>query len=153
MLKMAIGNKHKAGIKKSGFTLLEVIVAFTILIVGVMAITPVMVFMLKGNIHNKRVSNAKALASQYAENFRALNYTDLSLTDDADTTDLQDMAAPDHADTLVVERETFFVMWNIAQDVPKSGVKSVNIIVAWDDIAMKGRTQVNFLTYKAAVNR
>ena len=139
--------------KHNGFTLLEVMIAFTILVIGVMAIVPVTVFMCKSNIHNKKVSNARLLAEQYTENFRAVDYENIDLIDDADTTDLFDSTTPDHADTVSIERDNYFIMWNIADNVPSAGIKSINIIIAWDDRTDNSRHRLNFLTYKAAVSR
>ena len=139
--------------KRKGFTILEVMVAFTILVIGVMAIVPITVFMYKSNVHNKRLSSAKFLAEEYAENFRAVDYGNIQLQDDADTSDLFDIDTPDHADTTTMQRDTFYVMWNIAENVPSTGIKSINIIVAWDDRTDNSRHQINFLTYKAAVSR
>jgi len=128
-------------------------IAFTILVIGVMAIVPITVFMYKSNVHNKRLSSAKFLAEEYAENFRAVDYGNIQLQDDADTSDLFDIDTPDHADTTTMQRDTFYVMWNIAENVPSAGIKSINIIVAWDDRTDNSRHQINFLTYKAAVSR
>lgn len=143
--------KHRE--KRKGFTILEVMIAFTILVIGVMAIVPITVFMYKSNVHNKRLSSAKFLAEEYAENFRAVDYGNIQLQDDADTSDLFDIDTPDHADTTTMQRDTFYVMWNIAENVPSAGIKSINIIVAWDDRTDNSRHQINFLTYKAAVSR
>ncbi len=139
--------------KRRGFTLLEVMIAFTILAVGVLALAPLTVFMLKGNLNTKHLNQARLLAEQYAERVRALDYEDAFLADDGDTTDLSDVQTPDHSDTVVIDGQQYVVMWNIAKDLPMRGIKSVNIIVQWKSPIDDRTHRVNFLTYKAAVSR
>lgn len=140
-------------IKRKGFTLLEVLIAFTLLTIGVLALAPLTVFMLKGNLHTKHLNQARLLAEQYAERVRALDYEDAFLADDGDTTDLDDIQTPDHSDTVVIDGQQYVVDWNVATNLPVQGVKSVNIIVLWRTPADNELHRVSFLTYKAAVSR
>jgi len=147
---MAIGNKIKS---RDAFSMLEVMVAFTILAVGILAIVPITVFMLQSNIHNKNIAQARLIAEQYAENFRAIDYENAILMDDGDTTDLDDIINPDFSDTVDFEGQDYVVSWNIATNLPSPGIKSVNIIVSWQSTVDDFTHRLDFLTYKAAVSR
>ncbi len=138
-----------SGNRRAGFTLLEVMVAFTILVVGILMIMPMTVFMIKANVHNKYLAQARLLAEQYAEHMRSLDYEDAMLSDDGDTTDLNNLTDPDHADTLQIGRETYFVAWNIKE----TDVKTINIIVSWLDPTDNRRHRVSFETVRAPVSR
>ena len=153
MLEMETGNKKRKISARRAFTMLEVMVAFTILAVGVIAIVPVTVFMVESNIHNKHFAQARLIAEQYSESLRTLDYENILLADDGDTTDAGDVANPDHSDTLVVDNTEYTVNWNIKTASSPQGMKEINIIIVWKDPASNRQKQLTTLAFKAAVSR
>ena len=139
--------------RRSGFTLLEVMVAFTILTVGLLAIIPVTIFMVKSNLHNKYFTKARMLAEQFSEQLRTVDYEDALISDDGDTTDAMNITNPDHTDTITVDNMQYYILWNIKTRANPAGLKEINIIVLWDDPVLKKRTELTTLAYKAAVSR
>ncbi len=150
---MEIGNKKKFARRRSGFTLLEVMVAFTVLTVGLLAIIPVTIFMVRSNVHNRYFAKARMLAEQFSEQLRTVDYEDALISDDGDTTDANNIVNPDHADTMSVDNMQYYVLWNVKTRSNPAGLKEINIIVLWDDPVLKRRGEVNTLAYKAAVSR
>jgi len=135
------------------FTLIEVMVAFTILAIGVLGILPVVVFFVKSNVHNRQSTQARLLAEQYAERLRTVDYENVILADDGDTTDAENVAAPDHVDTVAADGVDYRVMWNIFENFGQQGVKRINIIILWTDPDSRQTKQFNTLEYRAAVSR
>ncbi|MCD6418774.1 prepilin-type N-terminal cleavage/methylation domain-containing protein [bacterium] len=150
---MEAGSRNIWHRSRSGFTLLEVMVAFTILTVGLLAIIPVTLFMVRSNLHNRYFTKARMLAEQFSERLRTVDYEDALISDDGDTTDANNITNPDHADTVAVDNMDYYIMWNVKDRANPPGLKEINIIVLWYDPVMKRRGRVSTLAYKAAVSR
>ena len=150
---MVGGNKIRLS-ARPGLTLLEVMVAFTILLIAGLALMPMAAYIMKTNLYNKRVAQARLLMQQYAEQFRSLDFGDPLISDDGDTTDLWDTLSYDHTDSVTVEGTLYVLGWNVVNDSPTSGVKTINIFVEWHDPAIEMRKKrVNLLTYKTSAPR
>lgn len=63
--------------RQAGFTLIEVLVAVTILSIGLMGIASMMVTSLRGGAYGRRTTVAENLAIQKLEQFRNLSYTNV----------------------------------------------------------------------------
>ena len=136
--------------KQKGFTLLEVIVAISILTVGLLAVASLQGSAIMANASATDVTDATTIASDRIEKLAALAYdnTDLVDTDGDGVTGLDDTKFDNNpltgadADYGITEqtarRKTYFVYWNIAVDNPKAGTKTIQVIVAWQD---HGRTK------------
>lgn len=138
---------------RGGYTLLEVLVAFSILIVGLMAIAPMTVFMVKMNLHNRRWIQAKFIGERFMENVRSMRISSAMLTDDGDTTDLHDHVNPDYSEIQVIGKDTFYLALNIADNHPYIGVKSLNLIVSWRDTKNPNVQRIEFYSFKTGVSQ
>ena len=134
---------------KKGFTLLEVLIAITILTLGLLALAEMTISVIRGNAFGEKMTDARVLAEDQLEDLRNLYKTNPSSTkltnggDNADiSTDIYSntalFTAPDHTETcdsgcsVTIGRASQRV-WNIADNVPVAGMKTVTVIVGWSD--------------------
>lgn len=115
-----------------GFTIVEVMVAFLIMVIGFTFMLQLVLFMFKANIVGRDMAEAKFVAEQVAERIRSMDYRSAELVDDGDTGDLDDIASPDYEDTLVVSGTQYRQLYNIADGVPYANVKTVRIFILWN---------------------
>lgn len=134
-------NKESRPTSNGGFTLLEVVVAVSILTVGLLAIAKLQEAAIRGNNYAGTSTIASAVASDRAEKLLALEMQSplLQDTDGDGAAGLADTGTDaDHASTVEVNGISFQVCWNIAPDSPNTGNKTINLIVMWND---RGRTR------------
>ncbi|MEW6615754.1 MAG: type II secretion system protein [Thermodesulfobacteriota bacterium] len=135
---------------QKGFTLLEILIAITILSIGLLALAEMTVYVIKSNTFGNKVTDATVLAQDKLEELRNLSYTDAQLDDtDSNTADISTdihsdttlFTSPDHSDgypndatgqTVTISLSPQRV-WNVASDTPASGTKTVTVIVGWND--------------------
>ena len=153
MLAAVHGDRAIRPSSNNGYSLLEVMVAFTILTVSILGILPVTAFMLKQNTNNAHFAQARYIMEQYSEFIRSVDYDDVMLTDDGDTTDLFNIITPDRCDSNTMYGQKYYVRLNIAQNVPVTDVKTINITITWKDPSSNASEKISALTYKAAVSR
>lgn len=125
-----------------GFTLLEVVIAVSILTVGLLAIATLQGAAMRGNSSAAASTIGATVASDRMEKLLALDKssTQLQDTDNDGTSGLDDIGSDaDHA--LIgqgISGMSFDIFWNIAPDSPNTGNKTINVIVVWND---RGRTR------------
>jgi len=119
--------------EKKGFSLLELLVALSILTIGLLGVIPLAITTIRLNNYQNQMLHARLLAERQAEVLRGLSFSDPSLADDGDTTDLDNINVPDHSFTVTEENITYTVAWNVADNVNGQGVKTIRIIVFWND--------------------
>ena len=120
-------------IEREGFTLVEIMVALTILMLGIIVAVTIGTQASKLNRMTQKGLEAQSAASQLYELLSAAPYNDPRLTDDGDVNDLNDIANPDHSDSVRVGNKWYPVIWNVADnrlgDQIKSGYKTIKIHV------------------------
>jgi len=134
------------GMKKNrkGFTLVEVLVALFILAIAFLGVGPLVIMTVKGNQVVREHINARLLAERVTEYFRATDYEDPVLSNDGDNADLSDTLTPDHSTIDTIDNVVYRVLWNIAEDQPQVGLKTIQIIIKWRNksytlVTLKGR--------------
>jgi len=136
--------------KQKGFTLLEVIVAISILTVGLLAVASMQGSAIMANASATDVTDATTLAADRLEKLASLAYddTDLFDTDSDGAAGLGDTGVDNNPATgndadygitwQTARGKTYSVYWNIAVDDARVGTKTIQVIVAWQD---HGRTK------------
>lgn len=114
------------GIRQSGFTLIEVMVALCVLCIGILGIASLQGTAIRGNGTAARVTSASNLAQDWLEHLMGLEYT-ASYTDPDLLSDIQH-GGP-HVDPN--PPQGFSVTWNVTDDSPAPGTKSIVITVTW----------------------
>ena len=129
--------KHK---KDRGFTLVEVLISLAFLVIGILGIAGLQKATMDGNKLANRITLAVTMAEDKIEELKRLGFSDTQLTDtegvtsDIDTHIDQEptlFTNPDHSnDSPLSEVQR---VWNVADNVPASGLKTVTVIVGWQD--------------------
>lgn len=139
--------KHGIMMNNKGFTLVEVMVAITVLAVGMLAVTTMQVNSIGGNSVARTVTTASSFAAEQIENLMGLPFNHANLQDTntigGETveqglshpyTALPSSSAPDFAgrppDGQVTSPDgDYTVCWNIANNFPMPNTKTIRVIV------------------------
>ena len=131
--------------RQKGFTLIEVLVAMTLLVIGILAVASMQIVSLGGNSHAIRVTEATTWAGDEIERIMSLPYAHADLTDvngngvdGLDDTD--EVGKP--ADGGPVVHGGFTVYWNVAEVAP---LKTIRVIVVRTDKGGEVKTAVYYL--------
>jgi len=121
---------------KKGFSLIELLVALSILTIGLLGVIPLAIATIRLNSLQNQMLNAKYLAERHSERLKSLSFDAPELTNDGDNNDLGDILNPDHSEVQTLDNIQYNIMWNIADN--PDGTKTVRTIVRWFD-ARSGR--------------
>ncbi len=134
--------------KQEGFTILEVLVAISILTVGLLAVASMQVAGMNTNAHARNVTEGINWAQDKLEELIALPYDDpnnMGLIDTDNDGNLglgnATAATADYSET----RGIFTIYWNIADNSPVANSKSIRIIVTWPDRSVTRRVLLNYI--------
>ena len=121
-LKSTKENLLSSGLKlkrEEGFTLLEVMLAISILMVGLLAVASMQVSAIRGNAYASRQTEGTGMALDRMEKLLDLPY------------DNADLATGNHADPN--PPSGYSVSWGVTDDAPLSNTKTVSVTVTWID--------------------
>lgn len=104
---------------EGGFTLIEMLVAISILSAGLLALGSMQVSAISGNAHSANVTDSSTLAADRLEKLLALPYTHADLSSGA------------HMDPTPPAGRT--VLWNIVDNAPLANTKTITLKVQWTD--------------------
>jgi type IV pilus assembly protein PilV len=104
---------------EQGFTLLEIMIALSILAIGLLAVASLQMTSIRGNAFASGVTEGTTLATDRIEKLLALPYTDAALS------------AGDHTDS--DPPSGYAVNWQVTDDVPLNNTKTIELIVSWRD--------------------
>lgn len=133
---------RRAGGRDAGFTLLEILLAITILTIGMLAVAQMQITAIKGIDLSGDSSTATNLAQQQLEAILNMDYDSADLNDanaannPGSGGNLTSTAVTDHQatvdDTGTVDASGHYTLtWNVADDEPIQDTKSVAVIVEW----------------------
>ena len=135
----------KKGKNEKGFTLLEVIVAISILTIGLLAVASMQVSAIRGNASAYGITEGTSWASDQVEKLMVLPYdhADLQDKDEDGSAGLEDAteAMDDNPNTPPTHGK-YKVYWNVAVDDTAVGTKTVNVIVTWTDHGIQKRVSI-----------
>lgn len=150
---MCIRQKRFNRFCQGGFTVIEVMIAITILAIGLLGIASMQMNAIRGNSLSDNITCALALAEDKMEELMGLDYSDPALEDSVyeNNDNLIEVAKGqvDKQEALIDETGKlnaghFRRVWNIADDTPIDDNKTVTVIVLWD----KERHQVSLTSVK-----
>jgi len=133
------------GYNEKGFTLLEVIVAISVLTIGLLGVASMQVSAIKGNTLAFGITEATSWASDQTEKLIVLPYdhVDLQDTDGDGASGLENASeATDDNPNPPPTHGKYKVYWNVAVDDTADGTKTVNVIVTWADHGIQKRVSI-----------
>ena len=118
--KEAGGNRGRSGEK--GFTLMEVLIAMTILSVGLLAIASMQISAIQVTGGAKSISKGATWAEDRLEMLSSLSYADTLLNDTAGGV-TNDPNSPPH----------YTITWSVDDDNPRANCKLITVFVRWNE--------------------
>jgi type IV pilus assembly protein PilV len=121
---------------EEGFSLIEVLVALTILAVGLLSLALLQVTAIKGNAGASKSSIATELAQTKLELFRRdawsaiINST--NTTFDGGTTPIYASVPADAGDNVIVRGTNFYRIWRVTPNATNS-LKTITVWTCWQD--------------------
>ena len=150
---------HK--LKEEGYSLVEVLIAITVLAFGLMAVATMQVTAIKTNATASGISQGVTLAQAKAEELMNLSYSDLvdatgDGTDEDDGFGLNNTVDPaDKCNNDPVSdgfwpnawdcTASYRLFWNIAVDEPVPNSKTIRVIVIWTERGRDKRIALDFV--------
>lgn len=95
-----------------GFTLVEVMIAIAVLVIGLLGVAGVAATIINGNALGKEITTATTLAQDKMEELKGTAYA--SLTSGSDT-----------------QESIYTRTWTVTSDVPAAGMKTIAVVVTF----------------------
>jgi len=115
-------SKKKVCDNKSGFTLLEVLIAISILTVGLLGVAQMQIMGIQGNYFSGNTTTALTLAEEKMEDLLGTSYINVISGNDANPIDETGQAGGIYTRT-----------WIVANNTPIIDTKTVTVNVSWDN--------------------
>ena len=126
---------------EGGFTLLEVIIAISILTFGLLSVASMQMAAIRGNYNASNITEATTVAQDRLEGLMGLTYGHSDLSDPGTGTDGGDGVATNHPDPNPPPRYT--ISWDVESDNPVTNSKLITITVQWQDKGVQKQTVLN----------
>ena len=134
-------------LKEKGFTLIELMIAMIVLGIGILALIEMQVAAMSGNSSANQMTIATTLAQDQIERLKGLSFFDNALIDtnvgnngalttppNAASFDQTDAGNPINESGGTTGLTRYRRFWNIADNTPIQGVKTVVVFVYWGTV-------------------
>ncbi|WAC06331.1 MAG: prepilin-type N-terminal cleavage/methylation domain-containing protein [Thermodesulfobacteriota bacterium] len=136
-------------LKEKGFTLVELMIAVVVLAIGILGLIGLQVAAMNGNLSANKMTTAMTLAQDEIEQLKRLPLTNGALTDAGNNDKLTspaNAASFEHTDANNPINESgentglggYYRFWNVADDTPTQGAKTVVVFVFWGAMDANG---------------
>jgi len=122
-----IFSKRKVCDNQPGFTLLEVLIAISILTVGLLGVAQMQIMGITGNYFSGNTTGALSLAEEKMEDLLGKSYTDAELTNG------NHPDANNPIDEIGQAGGIYTRIWVVADNTPIVDTKTVTVNVSWDN--------------------
>ena len=121
---------------EQGFTLIEVMIAMLLLLIGMTGVALAQVQALRSNSNSAQRSKALYLAEEGLENFHAMSFINGALTTPGV---VQDQANPIQLNANDEDVTLYYRCWEVIPNTPRPGVSTINVEVRVGDPACNPR--------------
>ena len=142
---MVVRRIQPSGSCESGFTIIEVMIAFTILAIGLAAIGTAQLSALRLTTTSKHLSQAMYLAEEQMEIFHSMPF---NATFQIAATDVPDPTNP--LIPVIGDSSSYNRTWTIAPNQPPSGLTQITVTVTWTT-SNGGRNSVSLTGLKGSI--
>jgi type IV pilus assembly protein PilV len=104
---------------RRGFTLIEVMVAVALLVIGILGLIATATSVIQGNAISRQMTTATTLAEERMEILKRLSYTAADLT------------AGSHSDPGNPLSSIYTRTWTVTDNSPAANMKTVQVTVSW----------------------
>lgn len=111
--------RRRAGVAADGFSLVEALIALTMLSAGVLALGAALSVTNRAARDSLEATVAEHLARNQLDRLRSIPYADLR----------------DGVETVAVDQIAFTRRWRVARDTPRSGMSQIRVDVSWSEYA------------------
>ena len=115
---------------QNGFTLLELLIALTILTIGLLGLAGLHIAAIQGNVSGFKISTATAVAQERIEELKALDGADTHLSAGAHADDNSAGADADDRSP-VIQNITYNRSYTIQDNTPISGTSTITLTITW----------------------
>jgi len=124
--------------QENGFTLLEILIAISLLTIGLLAVASMQVMAIRGNSFSGGTTEATKLAMDRIELLMTLDYDDPDLddTNDDGTAGLNnaDAATADQSRAYTNDNGLLYnIYWNTARNSPAPDTTTIRVFVIWSE--------------------
>jgi prepilin-type N-terminal cleavage/methylation domain-containing protein len=122
---------------RGGFTLIEVLVSFTIFAIGMMALSAMQLHALRGGSSGRFTTQASAIAETRMEQFQRIDWAEI-----ADTNGWAAAVTENHVVDVgggTTATQTYTVDWRI-DDLTNGWTRSIDVRVRWDEPGRPNRS-------------
>jgi len=135
VLKQLTEHCRKQRCSDDGFTLIETLIAISILSIGLLAVGMMQLSSINGNKKAFDISEASFLAESELERLLSIPFGDSDL-DDSQPAGSPDGSAGLNSNTAGTAdhnttNDKYTILWNVADDFPENNTKTITIIVTW----------------------
>ena len=117
-----------------GFSLIEILVALSILTIGVLVVSQMVITGIQINAEEQQRMYARVVMGRMFDYLTSLPYDHVFLEDnDSDPNDLDELDVPDHSYTYTdsVANFSYLIKWNVADNTPETSIKTVRVHTLW----------------------
>lgn len=139
-----------------GFTLIEVLIALVIFAIGILGAATMQISSIGENSHAMRVTEAATMSASELESLMTVSFDDALLTDNNNTGANAGVTGLDNtdqtgqlADSGPVTQGTYTIFWNVADDYPVLGTKTIRMIVRRNDGGTQKELSQDFIRLRS----
>jgi type IV pilus assembly protein PilV len=132
VLKQLAKQYRKQRCSDDGFTLIEVMIAISVLSIGVLAVGMMQISSINGNKTAFDISEASFLAESELERLLSIPFDNVIDTNNDGSGGLDNNTADTADDNTTSSDGKYTILRNVADDFPETNTKTIKIIVTWD---------------------